>query len=202
MRRAPARRGRSAGTMNASLQAEVRAPSPCATAAAARCTRIWASSPGSRIRALVAPTGVATSRRCSGWLHWLEANTRSYFDAEGRVASVGAVLREVTRRRVVQEGEVRFRQLIEQAPAAMCIHRGLELLYANARFADLFGFESAAAVVGTPVLDLVAPELREAMALRYTCRQASLPEPANRRGAGAPGPATGAQPRAAVPWRR
>ena len=54
--------------------------------------------------------------------------------------------------------EVRFRQLIEASPNAIFVHTDGRLEFANPAGAKLIGATSPAALVGTPVFDVVLPE--------------------------------------------
>jgi PAS domain S-box-containing protein len=65
----------------------------------------------------------------------------------------------------MRESEARFRAMIEQSISGNCIvGPDGRLVYANPRLAAILGYENEAALVGLPVLDLVAPEDRERIA--------------------------------------
>ncbi len=75
------------------------------------------------------------------------------------------------------QSEVRFRAFFEAATEAMGVSlRGLHLL-ANPAYARLFGFERPEELIGSPILDLIAPSDRERVAEAVRRRSA---------GAGAP----------------
>ncbi len=55
-------------------------------------------------------------------------------------------------------GEERYREFLEGSPQAVYIHRGLSLLFVNHAFAEILGYDSAAAVLQLgSVLPMIAP---------------------------------------------
>ena len=59
------------------------------------------------------------------------------------------------------ESEQRYRNLIEQSPAPVLVHRGTELLYANAAAVEMFGADSLDQLIRTPMLDMIHPDNRQ-----------------------------------------
>ena len=68
--------------------------------------------------------------------------------------------------RELRQGEERYRALVESSPDAVLAHRDGRVTYANARAARLLGAADASALLGRPVLDLVRPDDRPAVAER------------------------------------
>jgi PAS domain S-box-containing protein len=60
----------------------------------------------------------------------------------------------------VRESEERYRQLVELSPDAILIHSDLKIDYVNSAALELLHARGPAELVGRPVLDIVAPELR------------------------------------------
>ncbi len=110
-----------------------------------------------------------------GSLHWLETYGRGYYTTEGRTRRMAGVIRDITDRKhaeqVLEASELRFRRLIEEAPVAIGISRADAFIYANASFAELFGFADGASVAGTNVQDRIAPGSRADYAQRTLRRE-------------------------------
>jgi len=68
--------------------------------------------------------------------------------------------------RLLAESEERFRNLFNLAPNPIVVHDGSELVLANSAAAGFLGYESAAALVGTPVMNLVDDSSRREVADR------------------------------------
>lgn len=74
--------------------------------------------------------------------------------------------------------EQRYRGLIEDSVEGIVIHRLGLIRFTNAAALRLFGFTDASQALGQPVLDLIAPEHREAVATRVDARLRGEPTPA------------------------
>jgi len=76
--------------------------------------------------------------------------------------------RDITARKRAEadllESEERFRCIVEQSIAGVYVIQDDVVAYANARFAEIFGYASPQALVGRPSAALVAPEDRELVA--------------------------------------
>ncbi len=70
-----------------------------------------------------------------------------------------AVLEE--RNREVVESEARYRQLVDQSPDAVLVHRDGKVVFANRGAGQILGAREPAELVGMPILDLVGEESRE-----------------------------------------
>ena len=83
-------------------------------------------------------------------------------DASGEITGFMSVLTDITERKraeeALQESEARFRTLIEKAPVAIGIGRDGLNIYANQKYLDMFGFESASELAGRPIAGHWAPE--------------------------------------------
>ena len=73
---------------------------------------------------------------------WLSDNGRVYFDSTGRPTRAAGTVADITERRraveVLQEGEERYRALVETAPQAMFVHRQGTIMLANREALALF----------------------------------------------------------------
>jgi PAS domain S-box-containing protein len=82
------------------------------------------------------------------------------FDAAGAFVGYWGVARDVTReihaQRLVTASETRYRELFTRSPSPLFLQRRGVIFDANEAAARLFGFEHAAAMNGTQVLDLFA----------------------------------------------
>lgn len=66
------------------------------------------------------------------------------------------------------EAEQRYRTLIEQSPMPMVVHDTRSISYLNAAAVEMYGANSAAELIGTPVLDYIHPAERENFYARLT----------------------------------
>ena len=66
----------------------------------------------------------------------------------------------------LNEGEERYRRLVESSPDAVAVHDGQRILYANAAAARFFGAADPEELVGRAVLGFVHPDDRETVASR------------------------------------
>jgi PAS domain S-box-containing protein len=68
----------------------------------------------------------------------------------------------------LRESEERYRQLVELCPEGLIIHTNGTLLFANQALADILGAKSPDDFIGTPVLDIVHPDSRDAVCRRIS----------------------------------
>ena len=105
-----------------------------------------------------------------------EVDSASLHDDDGRPYGLVSITRDITRRVEMQDAlarsEARFRSLIENAPVGITLARHGLTLYANAAYLRLFGYDQAAELVGTSLLDQIAPAQRAEM-LDYVRRRES-----------------------------
>ncbi len=89
---------------------------------------------------------------------------------DGRVVQIRGSLQDVTDQVFAQEeiaaSEKRFRLLVENAPDAVFVQTNRRFAYLNSAAVRLFGAESAAQLIGTPVVERFHPDDRAAVAER------------------------------------
>jgi two-component system sensor histidine kinase/response regulator len=116
-----------------------------------------------------------------GSVHWIDARTLTEVDAAGRpLRIIGRLSQAQVREHLrgdVNDPEARLRALVEQVPLPVSIVRGEIFAYANQRFAQLYGWDSAAEVIGRPAAEFIPPDEREAHRRRLLRRLAGEPEP-------------------------
>jgi len=78
----------------------------------------------------------------------------------------------------LRESEMRLRILIEQSPVGISFSRDGITFDVNARYAEMFGYRSAAEVLDTPYLDRIAPRARPAVREIIERRRAGREAPA------------------------
>ncbi|NOY25487.1 MAG: PAS domain S-box protein [Oligoflexia bacterium] len=93
-----------------------------------------------------------------------------------------AMLRDVTDRlrvqRALQRSERSFRELIEQSPEAITVHRDGRFVYVNPTVVQMLGYDSHRDLVGQPVSAIVHPDDRAVVAARIQQMMLSgLPAP-------------------------
>ncbi len=66
----------------------------------------------------------------------------------------------------LRESEERYRQLVELSPDAIMLHRDGRLLFVNGAAMRLFGARTPEELLKIPMMDLVAPEFRDAVRTR------------------------------------
>lgn len=93
-----------------------------------------------------------------------EVHLRPLHDQHGGVLGVLGVAIDVTDLRRVElaraESEDRFRRLADASFEGILLHEGGRILLANQAFASMFGYTSAADIVGRSVLEFTHPESR------------------------------------------
>ena len=74
----------------------------------------------------------------------------------------------------LRESENRFRSLIEEAPVGICFARNLSIVYANPKYHEMFGFSGVDELVGSPVIERIAPQCLPEFADRARRREEGL----------------------------
>ena len=104
-----------------------------------------------------------------------------YRDEAGKVRGIFAAARDISERRRVEEAlwesEERYRTAIESASDGIALVKGDQHLYVNARFAEMFGYEDPAEIVGRPLSLTVHPEHLEMVSRYNRLRQEGEPVP-------------------------
>ncbi|HEX3045020.1 MAG TPA: PAS domain-containing sensor histidine kinase [Bacillota bacterium] len=65
-----------------------------------------------------------------------------------------------------QESEERYQDLFKKSPGAIILHDGVHILEVNPAIGDMLKYENPDDLVGTKVLDIIAPEHRELVSAR------------------------------------
>jgi len=73
--------------------------------------------------------------------------------------------------------EERFRTLVDKAPIGIAIHRNGINLFVNQVYVTMHGYESSTKLIGKPVSNLLAPEIRRAIVKRIKNREKGEAEP-------------------------
>lgn len=73
--------------------------------------------------------------------------------------------------RALAESELKNRILLEKSPLGISLIRDGKIIFGNAAYARIFGYNSASEVVGMMLPDLLAPDQREYLSARQTSRQ-------------------------------
>lgn len=94
---------------------------------------------------------------------WTEAEVELLRDMAALTLTEIALRRERESR---SEADEHYRRLVSAAADAILVHRGGEILFANPAALRLFGAERPEQLVGTPVIERVAPEGRAAVSGR------------------------------------
>lgn len=124
--------------------------------------------PGTTVLATGLPqTGIVCHPRPGGAALELRVQAFPLGGNGGRVSGFIEVLEDVTeqrrRERLAEEADDRLRQIVELAFEGICVTEDGRFVEVNEGFAATFGFRPAE-LVGTAVLDRVAPECREDVA--------------------------------------
>lgn len=100
-------------------------------------------------------------------------------DAQGQISGLVGVSRDVSERKRAEEklrqSEARFRTLIEDAPIAISIGRDGKLLYVNPAYVQMYGFTHADELIGSAVVERVAPQSRDESFERSRLRARGAP---------------------------
>ena len=107
-----------------------------------------------------------------GHLRWISAPGRVYRDAAGALVAMGGITRDITTRKQaeinLQDSERRFRDLFEHLPIAyQSLDAAGRWLDANAKTAELLGYDSPAQMIGRDFADHWDEALRERFDSNY-----------------------------------
>ena len=98
---------------------------------------------------------------------------------QDRVFGISVSCRDITRQREAElacrQSEARFRAVFEASPLGIGMSRDGTTVLANPAYARMMGYTSAQELVGTPIVERIAPGSRAEVAARYTNRIAKAP---------------------------
>ncbi|HSD88460.1 MAG TPA: PAS domain S-box protein [Kofleriaceae bacterium] len=122
-------------------------------------------------------------RHRDGGYRWMRDVARVVRDDAGRPHEVVGywidVTDQVRSEASLRRSEESFRSLIERTPTAMFAHRNGHYVYCNPAAVAMFGFQSAADMVGRAALEFVHPDDREMIRSRIGRLQKDGTTPAN-----------------------
>jgi PAS domain S-box-containing protein len=102
--------------------------------------------------------------RADGEAMHVVTRSRVVSDQEGRVVRAVGVNQDVTARKkmedALRESETMLRAILDGSPDAIGASKDGIHTFANPAYVSLFGYESAESLIGTPIIDVVAPESR------------------------------------------
>ncbi|MFY9315755.1 MAG: PAS domain S-box protein [Burkholderiales bacterium] len=89
-------------------------------------------------------------------------SARLIADAEGRPQRIVSTLRDISERRLAlaarEEGEKRYRTLVERSPEPIAVYRDGKLIYVNPATIRALGAARAEDLLGKPVLEIIHPD--------------------------------------------
>jgi PAS domain S-box-containing protein len=102
------------------------------------------------------------NRKKNGELFWEDARISPIKDDAGAIVRFIALKEDITERKrsaqAAAESEQRFRALVENAPAAVIVHRAHRCIYANLAALRLFGYDDNASTSGLDIWLHLQPE--------------------------------------------
>jgi len=99
-------------------------------------------------------------RASDGGIRWIRSRGMAFFDEQGNAYRVAGVIQDITKQKEAEEAlkrsESTLRNLVLQAPVAMCIGHGPSFIVevANDRMLELWG-KQAEEIIGYPVFDVL-----------------------------------------------
>jgi diguanylate cyclase (GGDEF)-like protein/PAS domain S-box-containing protein len=101
----------------------------------------------------------------SGNKRYVEVSTSPIHEADGRIARIIHVTRDISERRIAEaalrEGEERYRRLIELSPDGISVHVDGKFVFVNPAGMRLLGATHADQLIGMSGSDIVHPDYRE-----------------------------------------
>ncbi len=116
---------------------------------------------------MIAVLPIVHERRLRGVLNLATAQPQG-FSVQARLAlevlarHAGQIIDRIEDARARRESEERYRELVESSPDGVAVHVNGHFVYANQAAAQLCGVPKADDLLGQPILDYIAPELRQA----------------------------------------
>ena len=122
-------------------------------------------------------------RHADGKYRWMRDTARIARDKDGNPIEVVGYWIDITEQVEAQESlrrsEANFRALIERSPTATYVQRDGMIVYANPAAVALFGYDTAADMVGLRLLELIHPDdhelIRRAHAAHRRTRRDAAP---------------------------
>jgi two-component system, cell cycle sensor histidine kinase and response regulator CckA len=118
----------------------------------------------------------------NGSNRWFELNASARFDSCGRYLGEEGMLRDITDRKQAEESlresEACFRILVERAPEGIFVQTGGHFLFVNPAMVKLLGVADADDLIGTKIIERIAPEYHQAVRDRIRV-QLQTSEPAS-----------------------
>jgi PAS domain S-box-containing protein/putative nucleotidyltransferase with HDIG domain len=149
--------------------------------------QLWAAPEDrSRFTELLREQGFVRNHECQflrkdGQRIWVSLNIKIVPGPDGGAAQYEGFVEDISERKraeaALHERDLQFRAFVEQAPVAIGVSRHGAVLYANQRFADLVGRNSADGLVGGPTYEFFAPDEQEESRERARRRDLGLGPP-------------------------
>ncbi|MEP7188316.1 MAG: PAS domain S-box protein, partial [Roseiflexaceae bacterium] len=103
-----------------------------------------------------------------GRVLWVETHSTAVVNSDGQPIGMRGVTMDISKRKLaedaIRDSEERFRLVFENAPIGICLGRDGKILYGNQALAEMFGYADLNELHGLPLIDLVAPDMRAALA--------------------------------------
>jgi PAS domain S-box-containing protein len=116
-----------------------------------------------------------------GRIVWVETHSSAIVNSAGQPIGMRGVTMDITERKraeeAIQQSEERFRLVFENAPIGICLGRDGQVLYGNQALANMFGYADIEELRGLPLIELVAPSMRDAQADQARQREQGAPAP-------------------------
>ncbi len=101
-------------------------------------------------------------RRKDGTEIWVSNSTRAVYDAKGEIQCYEGVVLDITSAKLSEkalaESEERFRLLVSEAPAALVLHDGNTIAYANPAACRMLGARDSLELVNRSLLEFIHPK--------------------------------------------
>jgi diguanylate cyclase (GGDEF)-like protein/PAS domain S-box-containing protein len=111
------------------------------------------------LESAVATTTEAAARDTHGMMRQYVTTRTPWRDGDGSIIGLIGVSRDITDKvraeRALRTSEERYRQLVEQSPEAIIVHRDGGLLYINKTGAEILGASDADTFIGRPISSFV-----------------------------------------------
>ena len=100
--------------------------------------------------------------RRDGQMRYIQETSAPGRDSSGRVVRVISLVTDITAEKSVEEHKIQFRQLLDETPSAVAVRdQSGKLIYCNEACARMYGYSSAAEMIGTTFDDILPQEYKE-----------------------------------------